>query len=247
MDTSNLFEEKSDLYASSRPLYPENLFKYISSLPDNHDCVWDCATGNGQAALGLSQYFSCIEATDISNNQILNSFNDKKINYSVQPAEKTVFKDCCFDIVNVAQALHWFDLETFWKEVKRVLKPSGFFITYSYSWSYVNNEIDFAVKKYIRDIIKPYWAPNNKLCWQEYQSIQFPFETLKKSSMEIHNSWNFQEYMDYINTWSGFRSCVKHLGNKFFETAEKKIGEKWGDLSKKKLVKTPLSIIAGNN
>lgn len=66
METSKLFDDKADLYASSRPTYPKELFDFIASLVESHNEAWDCATGNGQAALGLSQVFSVVEATDIS-------------------------------------------------------------------------------------------------------------------------------------------------------------------------------------
>ncbi|MDA3809941.1 MAG: class I SAM-dependent methyltransferase [Spirochaetaceae bacterium] len=142
MENSTLFEDKSDLYASARHLYPPELFKYISTIVRGNKNAWDCATGSGQAAVGLSPFFDRVEATDISNNQISNAFDRKNIKYSVQPAEETNFKNQQFDLVNVAQALHWFDFSTFWNEVQRVLKPNGLFITYSYSWSTISEKID---------------------------------------------------------------------------------------------------------
>src|SRR5690606_42123021 len=79
MKTSNLFNDKADLYASSRPTYPKELFDYIATLVESHNEAWDCATGNGQAALGLSRTFSVVEASDISKEQIKNAFPAKNI------------------------------------------------------------------------------------------------------------------------------------------------------------------------
>ena len=42
------------LYVQSRPQYPGELFAYIASLTVKRKLAWDCATGNGQAALGLA-------------------------------------------------------------------------------------------------------------------------------------------------------------------------------------------------
>ena len=131
MKTSKLFCNNADLYASSRPMYPKELFDFIASLVQSHDAAWDCATGNGQAAIGMAKHFSKVEATDISKEQITSAFYSENIKYSVQSGESTNFRDNQFDLVNVAQALHWFDHEKFWGEVARVLKPNGVFVAFS--------------------------------------------------------------------------------------------------------------------
>lgn len=113
MDTSKLFDENAGLYALFRPTYPDGLFDFTFSLVNSHDEAWGCATGNGQAAVGLAERFSKVEATDISNEQIANAFDSENIHFSVQPAESTCFRDNQFDLVCVAQALHWFDYNIF--------------------------------------------------------------------------------------------------------------------------------------
>ena len=245
MKISSLFEDKSDLYAAARPMYPDVLFEYAASLVDMHQTAWDCACGNGQAAVDLARYFDHVEATDISQNQIANGFADKKIRYSVQPAETTTFQDNQFDLVNVALALHWFDLDKFWREVHRVLKPNGVFIAYTYAWFQVTQEIDEAIDKYIRSVIAPYWAPNNKLCWDNYQTIEFPFEKLDTPAFELKMKWNFEQYMNYMHTWSATRRCMDALGTTFFEQAKQAVLKVWGGPADKKLIKSPLTVIAG--
>ena len=173
METAKLFDDKSDLYVSYRPQYPDNLFEYISSLTDQHDAAWDCATGNGQAAIGLAEHFNHIEATDISENQILNSFFKKNIQYSIQPAETTEFKSNKFDLVNIAQALHWVDFTKFWQEVKRVLKPNGVFVTFFYHNFKLDHNISETVELHIRKKIKPYCTQNHNIFWNSYKENMF--------------------------------------------------------------------------
>jgi hypothetical protein len=48
------FSDHADLYEAFRPAYPEALFAYLTSLVPAHDLAWDCATGNGQAAVALT-------------------------------------------------------------------------------------------------------------------------------------------------------------------------------------------------
>ena len=50
-------------YASFRPRYPEALFDFVAALTPGRSLAWDCATGNGQAALGLAERFTRVIAS----------------------------------------------------------------------------------------------------------------------------------------------------------------------------------------
>ena len=129
----DLFSTQAAMYAKYRPAYPPALFEYILQFVSSHETAWDCATGNGQAALELAQHFRRVEATDISEAQILHAVKHPSINYSVSSAEHTDFPHRTFDLVTVAQAYHWFDFSAFEMEVKRVLKRSGVVAVWGYS------------------------------------------------------------------------------------------------------------------
>lgn len=244
-DTSALFNDKSDLYASSRPQYPKQLFNFIASLTTEHCQAWDCATGNGQAALGLAQHFSKVQASDISQNQLGNAFEKANIYYSQQSAEQTNFSDNQFDLVNVAQALHWFDLEKFWPEVLRVTKPNAIFVAYTYAWSNVNAQIDSLVRETVNAVIEPYWAKNNQHCIDGYQNIKFPFQQIETPTFSLQNHWNLAEFFNLLHSWSATRRCMQECGEEFFNSARDKVAKAWGDPKEKKLISTPLTVIAG--
>jgi len=60
------FSTQAATYAQFRPRYTENIFKPIIDECVEKNTVWDCATGNGQAAVILAQHFKKVFATDIS-------------------------------------------------------------------------------------------------------------------------------------------------------------------------------------
>ena len=66
------FSDRSNDYARYRPVYPVALFAYLASITPEHMRAWDCATGTGQAALMLADYYSEVIATDASASQIEN-------------------------------------------------------------------------------------------------------------------------------------------------------------------------------
>ena len=64
------FKQKPGQYATHRPAYPRELFQWLASISPKVECVWDCATGAGQAAVGLAEFFTTVLATDINQEQI---------------------------------------------------------------------------------------------------------------------------------------------------------------------------------
>lgn len=243
---ASLFSDKSDIYAASRPHYPQALFQYISSLPGELERAWDCACGNGQAALGLAEHFTHVDASDISAEQIAESFKHPNINYSVQSAEQTSYPSHQFDLVNVSQALHWFEFESFWEEVARLLKPDGVFVSSSYSWPVIDGgAIDQTLLHTLRRSVEPYWAPNNKLVWNQYRDVELPFEPLQTPELQLENHWTLAQFMDYLHSWSATRRCMEAQGQAFFTQAQTALSDHWGGPEERRLVRHPLTIIAG--
>src|SRR5438105_4175003 len=117
------FSKRADRYAIYRPHYPAELFAWIASLAPEHLLAWDCATGNGQAAQGLSHHFRKVIATDASKEQIKHAARDSGIVYCVATAEDPPLLSSIPDAITVAQALHWMHPERFFAQVRRILKP----------------------------------------------------------------------------------------------------------------------------
>ena len=249
MIETNSFASASDEYAAARPLYPTALYDWIASNCESHDAAWDCATGNGQAASGLSRFFGTVQATDISPEQIGQGFEAKNIIYSAQPAEATNFSDATFDLVTVAQALHWFDYGRFWPEVMRVAKPGAFFCAWGYCWfkSDADPQIDALLLRPFMELVEPYWAPNNRILWNGYrdEEIRFPFERVAAPDFAMEVDWTAEETIAYLKTWSAFKrgqrdEAVAGAIEKLLEDARKALpsGTKFH-------FKSPLVIAAG--
>ncbi len=247
MSVIDLFSDKSDLYAAARPQYPQDLYEFLASCVDTKERAWDCGAGNGQASVAIAEYFREVYATDISKSQIANAIPKNNVFYSVQPAEKTNFPNGYFDAVTVAQALHWFDIESFWAEVKRVLKKGGIFSAWCYSWLSVSSPIDLVIKEGILDIIESYWSPRIQLIYNGYRNIDFPFEPIQAPPMEMKISWTLAELLAYMHTWSATRQCMQQQGTKFFEALNDNLLPVWGNAEQKKEVKMNFHLIVGRN
>lgn len=203
------FSVASDAYARDRPSYPAELFAWIAAHCDGRREAWDCATGSGQAAAALAQWFERVEATDISPQQIGQCFRAPNIVYSVQPAERTDFADASFDLIAVAQALHWFDFDRFWPEVRRVAKPDAFFCAWGYAWFEGDPALIKGFVEPLLALLEPYWAPNNRILWDGYrdEDIRFPFERIAASPFSIRLDWDIAAILRFIRTWSAYKQA----------------------------------------
>lgn len=152
----NTFAECSDAYATARPGYPADLFRWVATHCLRRDTAWDCATGNGQAAVGLAPFFAHVYATDISPEQLTHAMHRDNISYVVARAEQCAFQSASFDLVAVAQSLHWFEYERFWPEVVRVARPGAFFCAWGYDWLESIPEVDKQLIEPFRAIIAPF-------------------------------------------------------------------------------------------
>lgn len=203
------FSKQSKLYSIYRPVYPKTLYETLLKDVKNKNIAWDCATGNGQVASELSNYVGQIYATDISQSQLDNAIKKDNIIYSVSSAEKTSFADNYFDLITVAQALHWFNFEEFNKEVKRIGNKNGIIAVWGYSLIKISSDIDKIVFRYYKDKMGPYWDNERRFIDEEYKNIPFPFDNVKKQKFEINLEWNLNDFEGYLNTWSALQHFMK--------------------------------------
>ena len=83
--------------------------------------------------------------------------------------------DHSVDLVTVAQALHWFDFERFFAEVRRVSRPGAVLAAWCYELARVSPEVDRWVLHYYREVIGKYWPAERHHVEEEYRNIPFPF------------------------------------------------------------------------
>ncbi|MBL7934329.1 MAG: class I SAM-dependent methyltransferase [Bacteroidia bacterium] len=206
------FSGNSNLYAAYRPTYPDALFEFLYSKLSKIDSAWDVGTGNGQVARVLSEKFDSVFATDISNDQLSNAFKADNIFYSCQAAEHTSFESHCFDLITVAQAIHWFDFDKFYSEVRRTAKPGALIAVLGYGQHFVETEIDAIMDIFYNKTLRPYWDAERRYVDEHYATIPFPFKELNVPEFSLRLQWSFDQYIGYLSTWSALKHYKKQKG-----------------------------------
>jgi ubiquinone/menaquinone biosynthesis C-methylase UbiE len=222
------FSHHSSHYALYRPTYPAALFDYLDTIVSAKDKAWDCGTGNGQVAAELAKRFGAVYATDISQSQLDHATRAPNLIYSLQPAERVDFPDQQFDLVTVAQAIHWFDFDKFYAEVRRTAKKGGVLTVIGYGGLQVSAELDRIKKDFYKDVVGPYWDKERSYIDEDYKTIPFPFEELPAPAFTQTLPWTKKHFAGYINTWSAVKNFIAKNGYNPVDAIVPAIEEAWG-------------------
>lgn len=242
MEFKDYFSDGSEDYRAYRPGYPEELFHYLSSLTPAHERAWDCATGSGQTALALSKYYPEVIATDASQNQIMQAQKKQGIIYRVERAEQPSFEDDSVDLITVAQALHWFDIDAFSSEAGRVLKSGGILAAWTYGLLDINPEVNIAISDLYGSVLDGFWPPERRLIEEGYKSIQLPFEEIQPPDFRMETEWDLPQLVGYLCTWSAVKKYEAVKGINPVRQRHEQLARLWGHPGNRVRMQWPLSI-----
>jgi len=201
------FSAQAALYARYRIDYPPALYTDLLAPLPHRARAWDCATGNGQVAAVLAESFQHVDATDISQAQLQQAVVKANITYQLASAEHTPFPDHSFDLITVAQAVHWFGFDGFNREVRRVGRPGATIAEWGYGLVQLGPDLDALLMHFYRDTLGPYWDAYRWHIDDEYARIPFPFQQVQHRRYPVRRRWSAEWFLQYLRTWS---SVVKY-------------------------------------
>lgn len=247
MSFQDHFSRVSGHYARYRPRYPPALFEWLASLTPRHALAWDCATGNGQAAVGLSRHFRRVVATDASAEQVANAATAVNIEYRVAPAEQSGLDPASVDVITCAQALHWLPRDAFYDEVRRVLRRKGVVAVWGYHVPIVEDEAIARQIRHFHDVVVgPYWPPDRQIVLDRFTTIAFPFTEIEPPDFDMRCHWTLEDYAKYLGTQSATdRYRQAHDGHDPVPAFVEDVRNRWGGLDTPRDVIFPLFLRAG--
>jgi SAM-dependent methyltransferase len=238
------FSKQAADYAKFRPRYLQELFDYLGSIAPGRHLAWDCGTGNGQAAVGLASVFDRVIATDASEKQIANAQSHERVEYRVAPAEKSGIGSETVDLIMVAQALHWFDLDRFYAEARRVLKSNGVLAASAYNLLHVEPAVDEVVNRYYHEVVGPFWPPERELV-EQFINLPFPFGEIDVPKFAMTAHWNLDHLLGYLRTWSSTQRFIAARGADPLEQITDDLRRAWGTPGQRRTVIWPLIVRIG--
>ncbi|KAK9801901.1 hypothetical protein WJX73_010888 [Symbiochloris irregularis] len=210
---SRLFDAQAAQYKQFRPTYPPELFQQILRYSDSerrHHAL-DNGTGNGQAAVELAKHYDRVTATDQSAKQLQQAEQMPNVEYKEGSAEAIDLADSSIDLLTVAQALHWFELPTFYAEARRVLRPSGTLAGWGYDRPFVKDqaEVDKLLSQLYSVTLGPYWDDRRRLIEQHYRGMEPPadgWSQVTRQELDMQKPMTVQTLLGYLRSWSSYTS-----------------------------------------
>ncbi|MBC7923523.1 MAG: class I SAM-dependent methyltransferase, partial [Ferruginibacter sp.] len=166
------------------------------------------------------------------------------LTYQVAKAEQASFPDQTFDLITVAQAIHWFDFEAFYAEVKRTLKPDGVIAIVGYSLFSIRPPVDRIIQRLYADTLSGYWDPERKYVDEHYQTIPFPFREIEPPALAMTGEWTLDECVGYLNTWSAVQHYLRKNHENPVGRTREELQEHWEE-NTRETVTFPLLLRVG--
>lgn len=241
------FSAVAAAYAAHRPTYPTALVDFLAeSAPPRRELAWDAGCGSGQLSVLLADRFARVIATDASPEQIAQATPHRKVQYAVAPAEASGLPPRAADLAVAAQAAHWFDLASYYAEVRRVGRSGAVVALVSYGLVRVDHaEIDLLLQRFYSEVLGAYWPPERRHVEDGYRSLPFPFDEIAAPHLEIHASWALAQVVGYVETWSAVWALERTKGPTPLAAFRRALAGVWGPAGTVRAVRWPLALRVG--
>lgn len=234
-------------YRAFRPTYPDALPDLLARVAPSRGLAWDVGCGNGQLSTALADRFTAVVATDASTDQIANADPRPNIRYAVAPAEDSGLADGTCDLIVAAQAAHWFDLDRFYAELRRVAAPGAVVALVSYGLLLVDARLDPVIERFHNRTLGPHWPADRWKVVSAYRDLPFPFAEFPAPPLAMEADWTLARLLHYMNTWSGVKAATTALGVNPLDAFADEIAPLWGDPQRQRTVRWPLGVRLGRH
>jgi SAM-dependent methyltransferase len=232
-------------YAAGRPGYPDELFDWLAAIAPGRDLAWDAATGSGQAAWGLAHRFDRVIATDISAEQLLHARQHPKIDYRVARSESSGLPDRSVDLAVSAAAAHWFDLPRYYEELRRVMRPGGAAVAWTYHVARVGDApLDAILWRFYKDVLGPYYPPNVLLVDDGFAGIELPGREIPAPSFFATVRWSARDVAKFAASWSSVPAFIAATNTNPIPALEAEVAAAFGGPDVVRALRFPLYVRA---
>lgn len=223
------FSDRAAGYREYRPTYPRELIDFLADTAPGTSLAWEAGCGSGQLSVGLVERFDRVIAIDPSAEQLSHARQHERIEYRQALAQDSGLPDNSADLAVAAQAAHWFDLDAYYAEVRRVARPGALIALVCYDLMSAGDDVDPIISHFYCDLLGPYWPWERSLVETGYRTLPFPFEEIPAPPMQLYADWTLEQLLGYARTWSGVRALERERGPGAIEALGERLAPLWGD------------------
>jgi ubiquinone/menaquinone biosynthesis C-methylase UbiE len=221
------------LYLKYRPTYPKEVYETIYGFLEENASIrrWqlavDVGCGTGQSTVPLCERFDRVVGVDQSVAQLdeaRNALTDairSKVTYRVSSYDDLSFvEDSSVDLVTSAMAMQYFDVDKFYPEILRVLRPGGVLAAYGYALAQIHKpEGHRILLELYHQKLRGYFSDHrnhiDNLYRDLFESFAVAFPLSKRvDSVAINRQFSVDEFIGYLSSWSAYHHYMqKHSGD----------------------------------
>lgn len=244
------FSGHADAYARHRPRYPDQLFAWLASVSPARTLAWDAGTGNGQVAVALTRHFDRVVATDASRDQLAHAEPHERVEYRNETADRGSLPHVSVDLMTAGAAAHWFELDGFYREVRRVGKSGAVVALFSYgprdfAEAYERMFGDSVVHRFQEEVLRGFWPERIQFVHDRYATLPFPFDELTAPPFAMTADWTLHDLMAFLETWSASQRYFQERGTHAIDEIAPELLQTWGDPDTRRPLACPLFVRAG--
>lgn len=186
-------------------------------------------------------------ATDGSAAQIEKATPHPRLTYRVAAAEEGPGEPGPFDLVCVAQALHWIDVSRFASAVRAVARVDTLVCAISYGPVQADDAVlDPLLAEFNRALhTGGWWPPKRRLVDEGYRTIPFPFAQIDAPPFAMETVWDAAAFLAYVDTWSGVARLKAAREEALLSEFRDAFLRAWGDPAVPRTIRWPLAVLAG--
>ena len=193
----------------------------------------------------MARHFEKVIATDASESQLRHAIQGPNIEYRIASAESSGLASASADLTAVAQALHWFELEDFYAEVRRVTVKGGALAAWSYGSPSVGEDVEALLRGFEQGTLRAYWDPRRRWVDEGYRTIPFSFDEIPAPIFELRQEWTLSQLGEYLRSWSAVAKFVRERGFDPVAPVLERIGQHWGPPDRTRTITWPLAVRVG--
>lgn len=239
------FSAQASQYAAYRPSYPDELADFLAGASPRLRLAWDAGAGSGQLSTLLAGRFERVVATDASPEQLAHAARRVNVEYRHARAEESGIESGSVDLAVSAQAAHWFDLDRYYAEVRRVAADDALVALVTYGIGDVDGAPGEVFSRFHSVVLASHWPPERRHVEAGYRTLPFPFDEIAPPSLLLRDEWTLEQLQGYVETWSAVRSLVREQGDAPLSGLRSELARAWGDPARRREIRWPLSVRVG--
>ena len=244
MSFQDHFSAQANAYALHRPRYPDALFTWLGSLAAGAQLAWDAGTGNGQVAIALTGVAGHVVATDASADQLARAEPHERVTYRNEPSDRVSLPSGSVDLITAGAAAHWFELEGFYDEVRRVGRPGAVLALFSYGPRDIADAVSPVLHRFQDEVLADFWPERIEYVHTRYATLPFPFDELEAPAFDMTAEWNVEELLAFLDTWSASQRYLEERGARATDAIADDLTRAWGDPAERRTFRYPLFVRA---